>query len=140
MPCRREVAIAKMVRTYRDAQMVLVLDEGISQASRTLPAVEILLHVASSMWMQRLWTLQEGALNRKVILQFSDGQRDYDEISRAVGDHHLVQTCFETVSRELLNACQTLRLNGIPERLGQNLDFGMWINMLQYRKTSKLRD
>ena len=136
----RAIAIAKMVRTYRDAQMVLVLDEGISQASRTLPAVEILLHVASAMWMQRLWTLQEGALNRKIILQLSDGQRDYDEILRAVGDHHLIQTCFETVSRELLNACQTLRLNGIPERLGQKLDFGMWINMIQYRKTSKLRD
>ena len=135
-----DLAIAKMVPTYRDAQMVLVLDEGISQASRTLPAVEILLHVAYSMWMQRLWTLQEGALNRKVILQLSDGQRDYDEILRAVGDHHLIQTCFETVSRELLNACQTLRLNGIPESPGENLDFGMWINMLQYRKTSELRD
>ena len=73
-----DLAIAKMVLTYRDAQMVLVLDEGISQASRTLPAVEILLHVASSMWMQRLWTLQEGALYCKVILQLSDGQRDYD--------------------------------------------------------------
>ena len=135
-----DLAIAKMVPTYRDAQIVLVLDEGISQASRTLPPLEILLHVASSMWMQRLWTLQEGALNRKVILQLSDGQRDYDEILRAVGDNSLVQTCFETVSREFLNACQTLRLNGIPERPGQNLDFGMWINMLQYRKTSELRD
>ena len=134
-----DLAIAKMVPTYRDARKVLVLDEGILRVSRMLAPTEILLHIASSMWMQRIWTLQEAALPRNLFVQFSDGQLDYDRILRAVGDN-LVQNCYETVSRELLNACQTMRLVGIPNEAGQNLDFGMWINMLQYRKTSELRD
>lgn len=56
-------AIKLLARTYAGADKVLVIDGGIrTQSSLTMPREECLLRIATSGWMQRIWTLQEGLL------------------------------------------------------------------------------
>ncbi|KAK7467678.1 hypothetical protein VKT23_004731 [Stygiomarasmius scandens] len=69
----RKRAIKLMAQTYRDANVVLVIDSGIRSCSISAPLEEKLLRVTSSAWMQRLWTLQEGMLAKDLVFQFKDG-------------------------------------------------------------------
>lgn len=67
------LAIDMMARTYHDAQAVLVLDEWLCTTdSSGMRDSELLLRIIASNWNGRLWTLQEGALARKLIFQFAD--------------------------------------------------------------------
>ncbi|KAI0764900.1 hypothetical protein C8Q74DRAFT_1284613, partial [Fomes fomentarius] len=76
----RQLAIGLMARTYADATAVLVLDAGIRNCSKAAPKEERLLRVLTSGWMQRMWTLQEGMLARKLYFEFSDGIISFDEL------------------------------------------------------------
>ena len=69
---RRSTAIARMRKTYQEANAVLVLDKGIQQSTAPNTPDEILTRVACSAWLSRLWTLQEGVLASKLFIQFSD--------------------------------------------------------------------
>ncbi|KAF9463933.1 hypothetical protein BDZ94DRAFT_1235800 [Collybia nuda] len=68
----RRQAIGLMGTTYRDATAVLVIDDGIRTCSFDALEEERLLRVLTSVWMQRMWTLQEAMLARKLIFEFSD--------------------------------------------------------------------
>jgi hypothetical protein len=68
----RKLAIGLMAQTYRDAAALLVLDKGLQMCSFTAPLEEKLLRVLVSGWMQRLWTLQEAVLAKKLVFLFSD--------------------------------------------------------------------
>lgn len=73
----RRRAIGLMAGTYANADKVLVIDGGIRvQASLSGPKEECLLRIATSGWMQRLWTLQEGMLARELYFEVSDGLID----------------------------------------------------------------
>lgn len=73
-PNGKALALAQMRRTYEEASYVLVLDASIQcYDSRKIHVVEALMRIFTSTWMQRLWTLQEGALARKLWFQFKDG-------------------------------------------------------------------
>jgi len=76
----RKRAIALMAQTYRNATAVLVLDAGILACSSAAPLEERLLRVVTSGWMQRLWTLQEALLARKLYFAFSDCIVSADEL------------------------------------------------------------
>ncbi|SJL08716.1 uncharacterized protein ARMOST_12085 [Armillaria ostoyae] len=76
----RKRAIGLMAETYRNAGAVLVIDSGIRSCSVSAPLEEKLLHIISSGWMQRLWTLQEGLLARKLIFEFADGFATLDQL------------------------------------------------------------
>ena len=68
----KNMALAKMYRTYEEASEVLVLDQGlISRRIDGMRPDEACLRIAASRWTTRLWTLQEGALpGRKNNLWF----------------------------------------------------------------------
>ncbi|PBL01362.1 hypothetical protein ARMGADRAFT_1007365 [Armillaria gallica] len=70
----RKKAIRMMARTYRQAHTVLVIDAGISACPPSMHATEKLFRIKMSGWMQRLWTLQEGMLARRLVFQISDEQ------------------------------------------------------------------
>ncbi|KAI0690559.1 hypothetical protein C8T65DRAFT_834361 [Cerioporus squamosus] len=75
-PLRRR-AIGLMAETYAKAEKVLVIDAGIqSQCSRASSREECLLRIATSGWMQRIWTLQEGILARELFFEVADGLID----------------------------------------------------------------
>ena len=71
----KNLALQEMYRTYDKATVVLVLDRGlISPRAKGMHADEACLRIATSRWMTRLWTLQEGALparRSKLFFQFT---------------------------------------------------------------------
>ena len=69
----KNLAILKMRETYASAEWVLVFDEWLmSQNIGGLSDAEILLRIACSNWNERLWTLQEGILAKRIAFQFRD--------------------------------------------------------------------
>ncbi|KAI0659662.1 hypothetical protein C8Q70DRAFT_124425 [Cubamyces menziesii] len=70
----RKQAIRLMAKTYRDAAKVLVVDSCIrSLCSLNKSWSENMLRIATSAWIRRVWTLQEGLLARELYFEFSDG-------------------------------------------------------------------
>ena len=70
----RRMAIRKMGETYRRASKVLVFDESIRLlCSRDHSLEENVLRIATSPWMQRVWTLQEALLASDLQFEFSTG-------------------------------------------------------------------
>jgi hypothetical protein len=83
-----QLAITLMRKTYRAADKVLVLDADLlAVEAKTLQPVEKLLRIVSSLWTQRLWTLQEGALARQIYFQFADGAIDLEETQQELLDN-----------------------------------------------------
>lgn len=67
-------AIQLMSQTYRDSAKVLVIDDCIrSQCSERKPWEENLFRIATSGWVRRVWTLQEGLLARDLYFEFFEG-------------------------------------------------------------------
>ncbi|KAI0651216.1 hypothetical protein C8Q79DRAFT_20008 [Trametes meyenii] len=76
----RKRAIKLMAQTYRDAAKVLVIDECVrKQCSLSKPWEENLLRIATSGWVRRIWTLQEGLLARELWVEFAEGPVDIEE-------------------------------------------------------------
>ena len=69
----KKKAIGLMTRTYEEATGTLVVDTGIRACSQRAPKAEQSLRIATSNWMQRLWTLQEGFLAKNLAFEFRDG-------------------------------------------------------------------
>ncbi|KAI4192264.1 MAG: hypothetical protein LQ348_003222 [Seirophora lacunosa] len=62
----KKMALQQMYRTYESASVVLVLGRGLtSHREGRASVIQECLRVATSRWMTRLWTLQEGALPAK---------------------------------------------------------------------------
>ena len=72
----KNLALGQMYRTYDDASIVLVIDNGLmSHTVSDMDLYEASLRVALSRWVRRLWTLQEGALpasKHRLWFQFKD--------------------------------------------------------------------
>lgn len=76
----RKRAIQLMERTYRDAAKVLVVDECIrAECSEKKTWEENLFRIATSGWIRRVWTLQEGILARQLYFEFQEGPVDVEE-------------------------------------------------------------
>ena len=70
----RKHAIKLMADTYRDAAKVLVIDECIRRTcSEAKSWEENMFRIATSGWMRRVWTLQEGVLARELYMNFIEG-------------------------------------------------------------------
>ncbi|KAI5840998.1 hypothetical protein DFP73DRAFT_131766 [Morchella snyderi] len=70
---KREEGIRLMGRTYKGAAKVLVIDAGIRGLSTKASHEEKLLRILTSVWMQRLWTLQEAVYAKEMVFEFRDG-------------------------------------------------------------------
>jgi hypothetical protein len=71
-PATRTAAIHRMASTYNSASVTLVLDAGMRKCSIERPLEEVILRILASVWMQRLWTLQEGALAGRLVFLLQD--------------------------------------------------------------------
>ncbi len=69
----KKLALTKMRQVYEDASSVLVLDVALQSYSTTsMDPLAILARIFTSRWLNRVWTLQEGALAKQLWFQFAD--------------------------------------------------------------------
>ncbi len=106
-----------MAETYRNADAVLVIDSGIRSCSLSAPLEERLLHIISSGWMQRLWTLQEGLLARKLIFEFADGFATLDELI-PTQEEDLLDALLTQLAAEIFRLTKYQRYAPPPMALG----------------------
>ncbi|OSD04598.1 hypothetical protein PYCCODRAFT_1363918 [Trametes coccinea BRFM310] len=77
----RKRAIKLMAKTYADADKVVVLDVGIrARCARANSWEENVLRIATSGWVTRVWTLQEGLLARQLYFEVADGIIESEEL------------------------------------------------------------
>ncbi|OCH84218.1 hypothetical protein OBBRIDRAFT_764553 [Obba rivulosa] len=131
----RKRAIGLMCQTYREAAAVLVIDSGIRSCSVKAPLQEKQLRVATSGWIQRLWTLQETAVAKAVVFEFSDGLLSIKELFASPWDVSANPVvCFLSMS--------LYRLGKWAENLAPAPEdtFYYLFDALEFRTTSKLED
>ena len=99
----RGMAINQMRRVYEDAEFVLVLDSSLLSISGT-HEVTCQLELLMSDWMQRLWTLQKGALPTpgKVFIAFKDRLRTLEELTTCQYPHEYSRINLEARLAEAL--------------------------------------
>lgn len=68
----RKLAIRQMQKIYREADKVLVLDASVECSTIDANPEECLTRIQVSPWMQRLWTLQEGAFAMNLYFRFKE--------------------------------------------------------------------
>ena len=84
-PKATHAAIALMRKTYADASCVLVIDAWLREHNTgQASAMETMMKFVLCGWTRRLWTFQEGGLNRKVYVWFADGIVNIDAIVQAI--------------------------------------------------------
>lgn len=76
----RKIAIDLLQYTYTNANKVLVIDDRLVRSSSTAPPEEALVRILSSVWMTRMWTLQEGLLATKLRFQFKERALDVKDM------------------------------------------------------------
>ncbi|EMD32896.1 hypothetical protein CERSUDRAFT_98909 [Gelatoporia subvermispora B] len=133
----RKRAIGVMGETYRKAAKVLVIDSGIRSCSIHASIEDKLLRIVTSGWMQRLWTLQEAVLAKKLelIIQFSDGQlRFWDLMLSGYDSSQPVANQLRGALDDLLVLIGNLSESPSPSRLRGA------INALRGRSTSRPSD
>ena len=133
----RRRAIGLMARTYEEASKVLVIDGGVrAQCSLASPKEECLLRIATSGWMQRVWTLQEGMLARELYFQLSDGLVDCGHFDGAP----------YAIAKEVVPLLQHRPRDDVALTFGSVLEhaprctFNEIIPLLRHRTTSKPED
>ncbi|KAI0675471.1 hypothetical protein C8Q78DRAFT_964422 [Trametes maxima] len=76
----RKHAVKLMVYSYQDAAKVLVMDNSIrTWCSEGATWETNLLYIATSGWMRRVWTLQEGLLANELWFEFAEGPVHVEE-------------------------------------------------------------
>lgn len=127
----RKRAIGLMAQTYRNADIVLVIDSGIRTCSVHAPLEEKLLRVVTSGWMQRLWTLQEGILARKLMFEFLDGIVDVSTLIPTGED--LFDPLYMNLAQEVFRLC-TYHMSP------QSFSLSHVARALRWRTTSRAKD
>jgi hypothetical protein len=69
----KKLSLIKMHQVYEQAGIVLVLDSSLrSYSTASMDTLEVLARVFTSRWLKRVWTLEEGALAKRLWFQFAD--------------------------------------------------------------------
>ncbi|KAI8986282.1 hypothetical protein BD414DRAFT_488219 [Trametes punicea] len=139
----RKRAIKLMAQTYRDAAMVLVIDDCIRTQCSDSHSLEVnVLRIAASAWLRRVWTLQEGLLARKLYFEFVEGPVEFEEKfggdkePRADGDEGTKNVWLNATVRALIPLLD-IRMS---EKTSHNLPLWKLVDLLNGRKTSKAED
>lgn len=137
----RQLAIGLMAQTYAEVVAVLVLDAGIRTCSKAAPKEESILRVLTSGWMQKLWTLQEGMLARRLYFEFSDGIIGFDELVPAEEDEY-VDPLITSLAAEVyrLSTYQFLTRGRKPGEVPSPFSIAGIARALHWRSTKRVED
>ncbi|KAI0737349.1 hypothetical protein C8Q80DRAFT_1076534, partial [Daedaleopsis nitida] len=141
----RKRAIRLMADTYRRAETVVVFDSGI-RALRTSPIApfnEIFLRIATSGWMQRVWTLQEAFLAWDIYFELADGLLPITHLRDALraSTERVPSPLAYSFPRDFnLEHFAREPLTLMFERASRTLSFVDIVTLLEQRTTSKRED
>lgn len=134
----RKAAIRLMRRTYENASKVVVLDKWLMQHEAASSSnLELLMRVTLCGWARRLWTFQEGTLNKWFSVVFSDDIVDLDAIAKRLQlgeDDPSVLPVLRTLTAKY-DEIPTLRLDKV-QNTRERLD--LVAKCLQFRSTRQL--
>ncbi|KAK6433211.1 hypothetical protein LTR95_010612 [Oleoguttula sp. CCFEE 5521] len=138
----KKLALRRMQQVYANASSVLVLDASLrSCTSDSMGPLQILARIFTSRWLGRVWTLQEGALAKKLYFQFADKAVSLTELKV-----RMEAICLEDIHQRIIyqNMCheidrieQFFQTRG-HDRRGPNLR--LLDEAMMHRRTSKLSD
>jgi len=127
----RRKAIMMMADTYKSAEAVVVLDSRLQCYSSQDPLEERLIGLALSVWQQRLWTLQEGALARRLLFRYRD---------RLVDKMDILKDAWDLRYRPVVRPCLYL-LDSITDWvIDSDVSVGALQRNLYLRNTSRSED
>ncbi|KAK4934267.1 RNA helicase [Elasticomyces elasticus] len=144
---QRRMAINQMRRVYEDAAFVVVLHERLLSTSGA-HVVTCQLEVLMSDWMQRIWTLQEGALPmpERVLVAFQDRLLTLEQLTACQYLHEYTRLNVEArlamaLSREFQFSDVVYRKSPEDKRRDANENRLMaLVQAMSHRSTSKVRD
>jgi hypothetical protein len=139
-PDEQNVALDLMRDTYAKADTVLVLDRWLlRQDLCSASTVDALFRVVCSPWTRRLWTLQEGALARKLLIAASGGGLfDPDDAARTLqGQGSTATALLLNIRTDILHRWYTIRKF---KDLDESDRFYALYSSLAFRTTSVLED
>ncbi|KAL8789941.1 MAG: hypothetical protein Q9195_006602 [Heterodermia aff. obscurata] len=134
---QRKKSIRQLRNIYRNAASVMVIDREIRRCPRDASAERLLWTIASSPWMQRLWTYQEGYLATRVLFQVQG--KSLIEIDQQWPSSTL-PTSAQVVRTSLIQHLNNLRPdNGLPD-VERKTNLGEVASAISWRSTSKSGD
>jgi len=89
----RRKAIRQIFDVFGQSENTIILDNGLSSMNKGGPVAEAAMKIFSSVWMRRLWTLQEAYLSNKIYIPFeegSDGTNNlvtFEDIEKKLEEH-----------------------------------------------------
>jgi len=114
-----------MAETYSKAAHVLVLDAELQVVRhQEIQPYEALLRVFSSARVQRLWTLQEGALARRLWIHFGDGPVEVSALVSQLRTDVIEDIRIYCMGRDLLNQWLWLNIMHPPDQHAQTDTIG----------------
>jgi hypothetical protein len=142
----RKMAINQMARVYKEAEMVVVIDDDLAEQPRgDNNLIEASYRILLSSWMSRLWTFQEGNLAGQLAWLFSDGAVLREGPSASATQSLVVGIPLTTAHRtqDLPTRCRLL----VPGLLADTIrdyvlamDIAQHLNELYWRSTSRSTD
>ena len=101
----RKAAIKTMKACYENASLVWVMDSGLLRTSINTAYHEILIRIATSPWLRRLWTLQEAVFAQDIVFQLKDSYTDFHSLGMPYS--HTRFSRWERLPTSAMNALST---------------------------------
>ncbi|KAK5725786.1 hypothetical protein LTR15_003976 [Elasticomyces elasticus] len=99
----RDLQVQRMHQIYKNAYAVMVLDADTITLQANAPFEEISMRFYMSAWSSRLWTYQEGSLNRRLLVMNKESYIDLDFRINQARDHEYADTTQMALSHNLID-------------------------------------
>lgn len=140
----RWTAIQDMHDVYSKAFAVLVVSQDLYNIKAPSDCEEALVRIASSNWMTRLWTLQEGVLAERLFFQFEDIALEYTELRETAiqqeTGHDLVRLIGHDSTSEFDRAFLSYQSARFRAPLKYQFPLPLVWQSLRFRTTSRMTD
>lgn len=132
----RKKSVAQLRNVYINATKVIVIDMAMGQCRADSSAEELLWVLASSAWMQRLWTYQESFLATSIVVQLQDS---FLELNSSTLPRSTLPATVQVVWISLYSLVVSLRPDQRQE-MARKTNLGEVLTALNWRTTSKRGD
>ncbi|KAK5723018.1 hypothetical protein LTR17_014068 [Elasticomyces elasticus] len=99
----RDLQVQRMHQIYKNAYAVMVLDADTLTLHPDAPFEEIGMRLYMSAWSSRLWTYQEGSLNRRLLVMMKESYVDLDSRINQARDHEYADATQMALSHNLID-------------------------------------